>query len=75
MAKNIFDTIYKNYVINTPKSLQLIDLYLAYVIYSGVVQMLYMIIAGSFPYNAFLSGFIGSVGTFVLVGNSPISYI
>jgi multisubunit Na+/H+ antiporter MnhE subunit len=41
---------------------------MAFVMATGIIQALYMLVAGSFPYNSFLSGFISSVGTFVLAG-------
>ena len=35
---------------------------------TGIIQFVYVILAGTFPYNSFLAGFIASVGTFVLAG-------
>ena len=35
---------------------------------TAAVQLIYCVLFGSFPYNAFLSGFISSVGTFILTG-------
>ena len=52
----------------TPQSLKLIDAYLVAVMLSGILQFVYVILAGTFPFNSFLSGFIASVGAFVLAG-------
>ncbi|KAI5073405.1 hypothetical protein GOP47_0011418 [Adiantum capillus-veneris] len=50
----------------TPTKLKIIDLYVAYAICTALIQVIYMAIVGSFPFNAFLSGFLSSVGTAVL---------
>merc|ERR1712141_894616 len=54
------------YIHNTPKKLKLIDAYLSYVFFTGVFQFLYCCFVGTFPFNAFLSGFISCVGSFIL---------
>lgn len=46
----------------------MIDCYLVYIMLTGIIQFVYMILAGTFPYNAFLAGFISTVGSFVLAG-------
>ncbi|CAL9126758.1 unnamed protein product [Musa textilis] len=50
----------------TPISLKIIDLYVVYTITSAVIQVVYMGIVGSFPFNSFLSGVLSCVGTAVL---------
>ncbi|KAI7906105.1 DAD/Ost2 [Cokeromyces recurvatus] len=62
-------TGYKN---TTPPSLKLIDIYLVYIMLTGILQFIYMAIVGTFPYNAFLGGFISTVGSFVLAANLRI---
>ncbi|KAI8910922.1 DAD-1-like protein [Gorgonomyces haynaldii] len=39
---------------------------------TGVTQMLYMLIVGQYPYNAFLSSFVTNVGSFCLGANLRI---
>ena len=56
------------YQISTPKKLKLIDAYLVYVLLTGIVQFAYCLLVGTFPFNSFLSGFISTVGCFVLAG-------
>jgi hypothetical protein len=46
--------------------LQLIDVYLLFVLITGAVQFLYCLLVGTFPFNSFLSGFISAVGCFIL---------
>jgi oligosaccharyltransferase complex subunit epsilon len=53
----------------TPQLLKIIDAYLLFVMSSGIIVFLYMVLVGNFPYNAFLSGFASTVGTFVLAAN------
>lgn len=57
-----------SYKKETPTSLKMIDCYLAYIMLTGIFQFVYMVLAGTFPYNAFLAGFISTVGSFVLAG-------
>ncbi|KAG0163463.1 hypothetical protein DFQ28_011665 [Apophysomyces sp. BC1034] len=60
---------------DTPTSLKFIDVYLTYILFSGIIQFVYMVMVGTFPYNAFLAGFISTVGSFVLaeLSNNGIS--
>lgn len=57
-----------NVFVDTPKSLKLIDSYMVYVLLTGIIQFVYVVIAGTFPNNAFLAGFISTVASFVLAG-------
>ncbi|KAI8822215.1 oligosaccharyl transferase epsilon subunit [Fimicolochytrium jonesii] len=58
-----------SYRANTPQKLKLIDAYLLFVMLTGIVQFVYVLLAGTFPYNSFLAGFGASVGSFVLAAN------
>jgi len=55
-----------HYAKDTPHQAKLIDIYLIYCVFTGVIQFLYCIIVGGFPFNSFLSGFISCVGSFIL---------
>ena len=57
---------YEEYTSSTPKKLKIVDAYLTYIFFTGVVQFVYCCLVGTFPFNAFLSGFISSVASFVL---------
>jgi uncharacterized membrane protein (DUF485 family) len=60
----------------TPKSLKLIDAYMVYILLTGIIQFVYVVIAGTFPNNAFLAGFISTVAGFVLAGmHSPAFHL
>merc|ERR1712053_7982 len=50
----------------TPTKLKIIDAYLSYVFFTGVIQFVYCCMVGTFPFNAFLSGFISCVASFIL---------
>ncbi|KAE9029533.1 hypothetical protein PF011_g1019 [Phytophthora fragariae] len=50
----------------TPKKIKLIDGFLAYVLATGVLQFIYCLLVGNFPFNSFLAGFVCTVGVFVL---------
>merc|ERR1712154_414497 len=62
----VITKFYEEYNVNTPKKLKIIDAYLTYIFFTGVVQFVYCCLVGTFPFNAFLSGFISSVASFVL---------
>ena len=62
----VLTKFYEEYNANTPKKLKIIDAYLTYIFFTGVVQFVYCCLVGTFPFNAFLSGFISSVASFVL---------
>eukprot|EP01121_Diplochlamys_sp_Union-15-3_P004339 TRINITY_DN143_c0_g1_i2.p1 TRINITY_DN143_c0_g1~~TRINITY_DN143_c0_g1_i2.p1 ORF type:complete len:111 (+),score=4.33 TRINITY_DN143_c0_g1_i2:81-413(+) len=64
-AKTV-STFTAEYKRNTPKKLKIIDVYLTYVVLTGVIQFLYCLLVGTFPFNSFLSGFISTIGSFVL---------
>ncbi|CAM8960688.1 unnamed protein product [Rhodiola kirilowii] len=40
----------------TPMNLKIIDLYVVFAILTAVIQVVYMALVGSFPFNSFLSG-------------------
>ena len=49
----------------TPR-LKLIDTFLAFLVSLGILQFVYVVLIGNFPFNAFLGGFCSCVGQFVL---------
>ncbi|KAI5798973.1 DAD family-domain-containing protein [Geopyxis carbonaria] len=65
----ILSSVFSKYVKTTPSRTKLIDAYLAFLVYNGVVQFVYCVIAGNYPFNAFLAGFISAVGQFVLTAS------
>ncbi|KAI3469190.1 hypothetical protein Pfo_025853 [Paulownia fortunei] len=50
----------------TPTNLKIIDLFIVFAVVTAVIQVVYMAIVGSFPFNSFLSGVLSCVGTAVL---------
>eukprot|EP00456_Euglypha_rotunda_P077837 TRINITY_DN7388_c0_g1_i2.p1 TRINITY_DN7388_c0_g1~~TRINITY_DN7388_c0_g1_i2.p1 ORF type:complete len:110 (-),score=7.54 TRINITY_DN7388_c0_g1_i2:86-415(-) len=55
----------KRYTNETPLKIQLIDRFIIFAFLTGVIQFLYVILVGQFPFNSFLAGFISSVGVFI----------
>jgi len=68
----ILGKLNEEYQTSTPKKVILIDAYLVYVLLTGIVQFGYCLLVGTFPFNSFLSGFISTVGCFVLAGTNKI---
>lgn len=64
----VLSKFYEEYLNNTPKKLKLIDSYLVYILLTGILQFVYCVLVGTFPFNSFLSGFISTVSCFVLGG-------
>jgi len=48
--------------------IKIIDLFLLFQLLTGLVQMAYVTLVGTFPFNSFLAGFLACVGSFVLTG-------
>ncbi|KAG0651117.1 Dolichyl-diphosphooligosaccharide glycosyltransferase subunit DAD1 [Hyphodiscus hymeniophilus] len=64
--------IWQNYLDTTPQRTKLIDVFMAFLVIVGVLQFVYCVIAGNYPFNAFLSGFSATVGQFVLTASLRI---
>ncbi|KAF6205117.1 hypothetical protein GE061_019284 [Apolygus lucorum] len=58
-------TMFDKYKKITPVKLKIIDCYSLYAVATAVVQLVYVCIVGTFPFNAFLSGFISCVASVV----------
>lgn len=65
---SVLGSLWEEYRAKTPQRLKLVDAYLAYIMATGIIQFLYCLLVGTFPFNSFLSGFISCVGSFVLTG-------
>ncbi|KAL3090933.1 hypothetical protein niasHS_007308 [Heterodera schachtii] len=71
----VFDSLsklYADYQRTTAKKLKIIDAYMVYIFFTGVFQFVYCLLVGTFPFNAFLAGFISTVACFVLAANLRI---
>ncbi|PVV01726.1 hypothetical protein BB560_003844, partial [Smittium megazygosporum] len=64
--------MFKNYVHLTPLALRILDSYMIVCVASGIIQFVYCLIVGTYPYNAFLAGFGCSVASFCLTANLRI---
>lgn len=62
----VLQNICNHYVKETPQRTKLIDVFLLFLVAVGALQFLYCVLAGNYPFNAFLSGFSVTVGQFVL---------
>ncbi|ORY84921.1 DAD family-domain-containing protein [Protomyces lactucae-debilis] len=62
----IVNDLWSSYLKSTPQQLKLIDMFMAFLIATGVLQFMYCLIVGNYPFNAFLAGFIATIGQFVL---------
>ncbi|KAL5215398.1 hypothetical protein ABZP36_006799 [Zizania latifolia] len=64
-AKLLIQSLGKAYAA-TPTNLKIIDLYVVFAVATALIQVVYMGIVGSFPFNSFLSGILSCIGTAVL---------
>ncbi|KAF2001196.1 defender against death DAD protein [Amniculicola lignicola CBS 123094] len=71
-AQDIVLGIWNKYVEKTPQRVKLLDTFMGFLVVVAVLQFLYCIIVGNFPFNAFLSGFSATVGQFVLTASLRI---
>ncbi|TDZ27223.1 Dolichyl-diphosphooligosaccharide--protein glycosyltransferase subunit dad1 [Colletotrichum spinosum] len=68
----VLANIYNHYAKDTPQRTKLIDVFMVFLVAVGGVQFLYCVLAGNYPFNAFLSGFSATVGQFVLTASLRI---
>ncbi|KAJ9648315.1 oligosaccharyltransferase complex subunit epsilon [Coniosporium apollinis] len=71
-AQAIVQGVWQNYVDRTPQRVKLMDAFMGFLVVVGVVQFVYCVLAGNYPFNAFLSGFSATVGQFVLTASLRI---
>ncbi|KAL0474705.1 oligosaccharyl transferase [Neurospora intermedia] len=68
----VFSNLLRHYQDTTPQRTKLLDAFMAFLVVVGGVQFLYCVLAGNYPFNAFLSGFSATVGQFVLTASLRI---
>ncbi|VIO89286.1 DAD family protein [Brugia malayi] len=68
----VLANLFGDYQRTTSKKLKLIDAYMFYIFITGVIQFVYCVLVGTFPFNSFLSGFVSTVGCFVLAASLRI---
>jgi oligosaccharyltransferase complex subunit epsilon len=66
---SVLGKLYEEYKSSTPTKIKLVDAYMFCIMLTGIIQFVYCCLVGTYPFNAFLSGFISTVGCFVLGGN------
>ncbi|KAH6845374.1 DAD family protein [Chaetomium sp. MPI-CAGE-AT-0009] len=68
----IAHNVVAHYAATTPQRTKLLDAFLAFLVAAGGLQFAYCVLAGNYPFNAFLSGFSATVGQFVLTASLRI---
>ncbi|SLM40108.1 defender against death dad protein [Lasallia pustulata] len=71
-AQDILLGAWDNYLQRTPQRVKLMDVFMAFLVVVGGLQFAYCVVAGNYPFNAFLSGFSATVGQFVLTASLRI---
>ncbi|OCK77697.1 defender against death DAD protein [Lepidopterella palustris CBS 459.81] len=71
-AQEIVQGVWDKYVDRTPQRVKLLDCFMGFLVAVGVLQFVYCIIVGNYPFNAFLAGFSATVGQFVLTASLRI---
>ncbi|KAL5614712.1 hypothetical protein BROUX41_004807 [Berkeleyomyces rouxiae] len=65
----VVGNICTHYLKTTPQRTKLLDVFMVFLVVVGALQFLYCVLAGNYPFNAFLSGFSATVGQFVLTAS------
>ncbi|KAK0729202.1 DAD family-domain-containing protein [Apiosordaria backusii] len=68
----VVSNLTSHYQKSTPQRTKLLDAFMAFLVVVGVLQFVYCVLAGNYPFNAFLSGFGATVGQFVLTASLRI---
>ncbi|KAK0423320.1 hypothetical protein QR680_008076 [Steinernema hermaphroditum] len=63
---DVISKLFDDYRATTSSRLKIVDAYMFYILLTGIFQFVYCVLVGTFPFNSFLSGFISTVGSFVL---------
>jgi len=71
-AQDVVVSIWQGYLEKTPQRTKLIDVFMGFLVAVGVLQFVYCVLVGNYPFNAFLSGFSATVGQFVLTASLRI---
>ncbi|KAJ6000643.1 hypothetical protein N7481_001052 [Penicillium waksmanii] len=61
--------VWHQYTATTSQRTLLLDAFMVFLVLVGGLQFLYCVLAGNYPFNAFLSGFSAAVGQFVLTAS------
>ncbi|KAF3927381.1 hypothetical protein ABW21_db0204701 [Orbilia brochopaga] len=69
---DVANAVWARYQSDTPQRTKLIDVFMVFLVAVGVVQFAYCVLAGNYPFNAFLAGFAATVGQFVLTASLRI---
>ncbi len=67
-VKGVTKSLLSEYKKAATTQTQIVDLFLVFVLATGLLQFLYCALVGTFPFNSFLSGFLSCVGMFALTG-------
>lgn len=65
---SVVSNLFNEYQSSTPTKIKLVDAYLFGIMLTGIIQFVYCCLVGTFPFNAFLAGFISTVASFVIAG-------
>lgn len=69
---SVVGKLFEEYRTTTPTKIKLVDVYMLCILLTGIIQFVYCCLVGTYPFNAFLSGFISTVASFVLAGKFKV---
>ncbi|KAI9669446.1 MAG: oligosaccharyltransferase complex subunit epsilon [Alyxoria varia] len=69
---DVLTNLWNRYDEQTPSRTKTVDVFMGFLMVVGVLQFVYVCAVGSYPFNAFLSGFSATVGQFVLTASLRI---
>ena len=72
-VKGVGKSLVAEYKKSATTQTKIVDLFLAFILVTGMLQFVYCVLVGSFPFNSFLSGFLSCVGMFALTGTFLLS--
>jgi len=73
----VFTRVKEDYVsaVKSNKKLVSVDALIAYCVATGLIQFLFVMFVGTFPFNSFLSGLLCHIGLFSLAGEVPLCFL
>ena len=69
--KSLCKDLTEKYVKETTAQIKMLDAFIGFGALTAIIQAVYCFLVGTYPFNAFLSGFIASLGACVLSSKTP----
>ena len=71
-ARQVFNELKEKYIKETSTQIKYLDSFIIFSACIAILQAAYCFLVGTYPFNAFLAGFYGSIGACVISGTMSL---